>query len=66
MISVNLLKAMENFRKESIRDERGFGFFNMTEKSPQSICRLESEVGRRKRSKKRSTSAPAKICARML
>ncbi len=41
-------------------------FFNVTEKSPQSICRLDSEVGRRERSCERSTSAPAKICALML
>ncbi len=66
MISVNRLNAMENSGNESIRDERGLGFFNVTEKSPQSICRFESDVGRRERSEERSTSAPVKICARML
>lgn len=38
----------------------------MTEKSPQSIWRFESDVGRRERRDERSTSAPANICARML
>ncbi len=45
MISVNRLKAMTNSGNESMRDERGLGFFNVTEKSPQSICRLESWAG---------------------
>ncbi len=66
MISVNRLNAMENSGNESIRDERGLGFFSVTEKSPQSICLFESDVGRRERREERSTSAPARICARML
>lgn len=66
MISVNWLKAMENSKEESIRDERGFGFFNVTEKSPQSFCRLESDNGRRESSEERPTSAPADICTQML
>ncbi len=63
MISVKRLNAMENSGNESMRDERGLGFFSVTEKSPQSICWFESDVGRRERSEERSTSAPAKICA---
>ncbi len=37
MISVNRLKAMENSGNERMRDDRGLGVFNVTEKSPQSI-----------------------------
>jgi len=37
MISVNRLNAMQNSGNESMRDDRGLGFFNVTEKSPQSI-----------------------------
>ncbi len=66
MISVKRLNAMENSGNESMRDERGLEFFSVTEKSPQSICRFESDAGRRERSEERSTSAPAKIWARML
>lgn len=66
MISVNRLKAIENSEKECSRDERGFGSFNVTEKFTQSICRFESEVGRRERSEERSTSAPANVCTLML
>ncbi len=57
---------MVNSESDSMRDDSGFWFFRVTEKSPQSIWRLDSGAGIRERRLERSMSVPARICARML
>ena len=65
IISVYLAKAMVNSGNDSRRDEWVVGFFKVTEKSPQSVCLSDWAAGSRESRDKRSTSIPARICARM-